>query len=221
MNGNQDLGSVADLGANNVAANNGDNFASQGMGDANQPNMADDSSAPVRPSDVSSAQQGSFQPQQPTQPVQPQQPVASQQQTPPVGAQQQQVPPQPQMPQQSQMSQPAPGPSPDKDQNVYNFLVQIIQEKYGTDIAWEQITPEADRLYDELGDLLVRTFEGELTDEQKEEFNRLAGPGMSPEAQQTYLLQNITNLEQRIQQILIDFRQRYLTGSISGDQAGQ
>lgn len=113
-----------------------------------------------------------------------------------------------QQPQQGMNQQ---GSTEEKDQNVYNFLVQIIQEKHGNNIPWEQVTAEADRLYDELGDLLVNTFEPEMKENQKEEFDKLYAQGYNQDELQMYLLQNIPNLEDRIQQILIDFRQRYLS----------
>lgn len=98
----------------------------------------------------------------------------------------------------------------EKDQNVYNFLISIIKEKRGEDFPYDQMTAEADVLYDELGDLLVNTFEPEMQDNQKKEFDELVSQGYAQDDLQTYLLQNIPSLEQRIQQILIDFRQKYL-----------
>jgi hypothetical protein len=98
----------------------------------------------------------------------------------------------------------------EKDQNVYNFLISIIKEKRGEDFPYDQMTAEADVLYDELGDLLVNTFEPEMQDTQKKEFDELVSQGYAQDDLQTYLLQNIPSLEQRIQQILIDFRQKYL-----------
>lgn len=98
----------------------------------------------------------------------------------------------------------------EKDQNVYNFLISIIKEKRGEDYPNDQMTAEADKLYDELGDLLVNTFEPEMQDNQKKEFDELVSQGYAQDDLQTYLLQNIPSLEQRIQQILIDFRQKYL-----------
>ena len=98
-----------------------------------------------------------------------------------------------------------------KDQNVYNFLVQIIQEKRGNNLPWDQITTEADSLYEKLGDALVNTFEPEMSNENRDEFNNLVGQGYKQEDLQMYLLQNIPNLENRITQILENFKATYLS----------
>ena len=124
--------------------------------------------------------------------------------------------PQPAMQQTNQTAQPtAPMPPinvpPDKDPNVYRFLVDAIYAKHGTGVDVSFVTQEADRLYVQLGDTLVNTFEGDLNDQQREEFNSLVAQGYKNEDLQGYLLQNITNLEQRIQEILIQFRDNYMS----------
>lgn len=104
-----------------------------------------------------------------------------------------------------------PGQAVPKDQNVVSFMMQLVQEKYGDEIDIEFLNQESDRLYDLFGDNLVSYFEPMLSEEQKLQFDGLVANSAQQDELLDFLIKNIPNLEQQILQVLVDFRNDYLS----------
>jgi hypothetical protein len=102
----------------------------------------------------------------------------------------------------------------DKDQNVYSFMMQLVQEKLGDDTDYETLTAEADRLYDIFGDVLLAYFEPKLDNEQKQQFDQLIENGEDQDILMSFLVENIDNLESRIIEVLVAFRADYLNDNM-------
>ena len=98
-----------------------------------------------------------------------------------------------------------------KDQNVFSFMVQLVQEKYGDDVEIAFLNEEADRLYDLFSNNLVQYFEPLLSTEQKAQFDVLVKTQNNQEALLSFLIQAIPDLETRIMQVLVAFRNQYLS----------
>jgi hypothetical protein len=97
-----------------------------------------------------------------------------------------------------------------KDQNVLSFMMQLVQEKYGDDIEINFLNQESNRLYDLFGNNLVRYFEPMLNENQKGEFDRMVKEQTNQEALLAFLIQAIPDLEDKIMQVLVSFRNQYL-----------
>lgn len=111
---------------------------------------------------------------------------------------------------QNQNSQTTPAGQP-KDPNVYSFMLQMVQEKNGDEVDNEFLNTEAERLYLEFGDKLVESFEPLLSDEQRTQFDQLVEQGASQDMILNFLTTNIQNLEQRILDVLMMFKQQYMS----------
>lgn len=98
-----------------------------------------------------------------------------------------------------------------RDQNVFSFMLQLVQERYGDDTDLEFQDKEAGRLYDLFGNNLVLYFEPMLSESQKQQFDTLYKQGGNNEALLGFLTQSIPDLEMKIMQILVSFRNAYLT----------
>jgi hypothetical protein len=97
-----------------------------------------------------------------------------------------------------------------KDPNVMTFMMQMVQEKHGDNVDNNFLQQEADKLYEEFGDRLVNYFEPMLTDEQKGQFDQLVGQGVDQDKLLEFLVGAIENLEQRILEVLMQFKNEYL-----------
>ncbi len=97
-----------------------------------------------------------------------------------------------------------------KDQNVLSFMMQLVQEKYGDDTALDFLNQESNRLYDLFGNNLVRYFEPMLNEDQKSQFDKMVKDQTSQEALLAFLIQAIPDLENKIMQVLVAFRNQYL-----------
>jgi translation initiation factor 2 alpha subunit (eIF-2alpha) len=98
-----------------------------------------------------------------------------------------------------------------RDQNVFSFMLQLVQERYGDDTDLEFQNREAERLYDLFGNNLVSYFEPMLSEEQKKQFDQLYKQGGNNESLLGFLTQAIPDLEMKIMQVLVSFRNAYLT----------
>ncbi|MBN2015710.1 hypothetical protein JW766_02660 [Candidatus Dojkabacteria bacterium] len=98
-----------------------------------------------------------------------------------------------------------------KDPNVMTFMMQIVQEKHGDNIDSKFLEEEASKLYDEFGDKLVSYFEPMLTEEQKTQFDGLVQQGADKNQLLEFLVGAIDNLEQRILDILMQYKNDYLS----------
>jgi len=97
-----------------------------------------------------------------------------------------------------------------KDPNVMSFMMQMVQEKHGDSIDSKFLQEESDKLYEEFGDRLVSYFEPMLTDEQKGQFDTLVGQGSDQDKLLEFLIGAIDNLEQKILDVLMQFKNEYL-----------
>lgn len=97
-----------------------------------------------------------------------------------------------------------------KDPNVMTFMMQMVQEKHGDNIDSAFLEEESSKLYDEFGDKLVSYFEPMLTDEQKVQFDGLVQQGADQNKLLEFLIGAIENLEQKILDILTQFKNDYL-----------
>jgi hypothetical protein len=97
-----------------------------------------------------------------------------------------------------------------KDQNVLSFMMQLVQEKYGDDTDIDFLIQESNRLYELFGSNLVRFFEPMLNESQKEQFDKMVKEQTSQESLLAFLIQAIPDLENKIMQVLISFRNQYL-----------
>lgn len=97
-----------------------------------------------------------------------------------------------------------------KDPNVMTFMMQMVQEKHGDNVDSTFLEEEASKLYDEFGDKLVSYFEPMLTDEQKVQFDGFVQQGADQNKLLEFLIGAIENLEQKILDILTQFKSDYL-----------
>lgn len=102
-------------------------------------------------------------------------------------------------------------PNEPKDPNVYSFMMQLVQEKHGDDVDPEFLNTEAERLYLEFGDNLLGHFEPMLSEEQKAQFDELVGREAPQEDIMVFLTSSISNLEEKILDVLEAYRKNYLS----------
>lgn len=105
----------------------------------------------------------------------------------------------------------------DKDLNVYGFMMQMVQEKHG-DVDADSLDQEAAQLYELFGDVLLSYFEPQLPAEQKAQFDQLIAAEESSDNLMQFLVENISDLEQQILQVLVNFRSDYLADKLSAAQ---
>ena len=102
-----------------------------------------------------------------------------------------------------------------KDENVMSFMRQIVQEKHGNQVEADFLETEATKLYNEFGDNLVVYFEPMLNDSQKQEFDRLINESADQDKLLSFLMDSIENLEQKIIQVLMNFRETYIKSPVN------
>jgi hypothetical protein len=100
-----------------------------------------------------------------------------------------------------------------KDPNVMSFMMQMVQEKHGDSVDSKFLEEESSKLYDEFGDRLVSFFEPMLTDEQKTQFDALVQQGADQNKLLEFLIGAIENLEQKILDTLMQFKNEYMARS--------
>jgi hypothetical protein len=97
-----------------------------------------------------------------------------------------------------------------KDPNVMSFMMQVVQEKHGDNVDSKFLEEEASKLYDEFGDKLVSYFEPMLSEEQKTQFDQLVQKGADQNKLLEFLVGAIENLEQKILDTLMQFKNEYM-----------
>jgi hypothetical protein len=102
-----------------------------------------------------------------------------------------------------------------KDPNVLSFMMQLVQQKMGDEVDAQFLESESNRLYDLFGDTLVSYFEPMLTDEQKRQFDSLVAASSSQDKILEFLMSSIQDLDLKIQQVLISFRDSYLSQPVA------
>ncbi len=105
-----------------------------------------------------------------------------------------------------------------KDQNVLSFMMQLVQEKYGDDIDINFLNQESEKLYNSFGDDLVTYFEPQLSEEQKKEFDELISTQKDQDDLLNFLVGAIPTLEEQIMDVLVKFREDYLSQSEESNQ---
>lgn len=108
-----------------------------------------------------------------------------------------------------------------KDPNVMSFMMQMVQEKHGDNIDSQFLEKESTRLYNEFGDQLVSYFEPMLTEEQKTQFDQLVQQNADQNQLLEFLIGAIDNLEQKIFDTLIRFKNSYMQQDVSSQQPSQ
>jgi len=98
----------------------------------------------------------------------------------------------------------------ERDSNVMTFMMQMVQEKLGDNVDSKALEDEAVKLYDEFGERLVSYFEPMLSDEQRTQFDELVKQEVSQDKLLEFLVGAIENLEQKILDILTQFKNEYL-----------
>ncbi|MCA9385464.1 hypothetical protein KC717_02330 [Candidatus Dojkabacteria bacterium] len=99
----------------------------------------------------------------------------------------------------------------EKDQNVLSFMMQLVQQKHGDEVEYDFLQTEANKLYDTFGDNLVDYFEPMLTEEQKKQFDSMIDSNAQQDSILEFLMSAIPELDVKIQQVLINFRDSYLS----------
>lgn len=97
-----------------------------------------------------------------------------------------------------------------KDQNVLTFMMELVQQKHGDDVEIDFLNNEAEKLYNLFGDTLVSYFEPMLTEDQKQQFDNLIETNADQEEVLAFLMSSINDLDLKIQQVLLNFRNSYL-----------
>ena len=101
-----------------------------------------------------------------------------------------------------------------KDQNVYSFMLQLVQEKFGDEAEVDFLNNEADRIYDLFGEVLLQYFGPLLPKDKTEEFDQLIESGAGDDDLMGFLMEHIDNLEMQIMEILLKFREDYMDGNL-------
>ena len=91
-----------------------------------------------------------------------------------------------------------------------SFMMQMVQEKHGDAVDSKFLEEESSKLYDEFGDKLVSYFEPMLTEEQKTQFDGLVQQGADQNKLLEFLIGAIENLEQKILDTLMQFKNEYM-----------
>ena len=110
------------------------------------------------------------------------------------------------------------GISDNRDQNVLSFMMQLVQEKHGDDIQIDFLNSESDRLYNIFGDKLVSFFEPQLSEEQKKSFDQMIAANKTQDDLMNFLIESISDLEEQIMQVLVQFREEYLQNGMPSNE---
>ncbi len=98
-----------------------------------------------------------------------------------------------------------------RDPNVLNFMAQAVREKHkDKSVTEEFIKEESERLYDEFGQRLVEHFEPMLSKDQIAQFDGMLQSGSTQEDLLQFLMSSIPDLTQKIEQVLLTFKDKYL-----------
>lgn len=108
-----------------------------------------------------------------------------------------------------------------KDQNVYSFMMQLVQEKHGDDVDAAFLADEAEILYEIFGDMLLIYFEPQLKEEQKRQFDEMVEMNSDQDDLLSFLIENISDLEDQIVNLLVKFRTDYLSGKMEEQGAAE
>jgi len=103
----------------------------------------------------------------------------------------------------------------DQDQNVLSYMMQIVQEKHGENVAYDFLQSESEKIYELFGNRLFDYFEPMLSAEQKEEFDKLVEEFADQDKLMSFLVDSIPNIEEKIMLTLEKFKEDYLQGNIN------
>jgi len=97
-----------------------------------------------------------------------------------------------------------------RDDRVMNYIKQIVREKYGPNMSEENFTKEAELLYEMFTENLVSYFEPYISKENSNKLDDLLKKSTDKDTILAFLMESIDNFEQKIVQVLVNFRNSYL-----------
>ncbi len=97
-----------------------------------------------------------------------------------------------------------------KDPNVFTYMMQLVQQKYGDDVDSGFLEKNANDLYDKFAEELVSYFSPILSPEQKKSFDSMLENNVPEEKMVAYLFSIVDDVEGHIKQILDSFKDTYL-----------
>lgn len=97
-----------------------------------------------------------------------------------------------------------------RDDRVVSFIKQMVREKYGPSMSEDNLTKEAEMLYEMFTENLVSYFEPYVSEEANNRLNDLIKKSTDKDTVLAFLMESVDNFEQKIIQVLVDFRNSYL-----------
>jgi len=97
-----------------------------------------------------------------------------------------------------------------RDNSVMNFIKQMIGEKYGPNMSEDNLSKETEMLYDMFTENIVTYFKPYISEEANSRLDDLLKQSTDKDAILTFLMESIDNFEQKIVQMLVEFRNTYL-----------
>lgn len=98
-----------------------------------------------------------------------------------------------------------------RDPAIVAYMSDAVREKNkGKQITEDFVQTEANKLYDDFGENLINTFERMLEKEQIDKFNEMLEGGATQNQLLEYTMGCIPNLEKRIEEVLLTFREKYI-----------
>lgn len=97
-----------------------------------------------------------------------------------------------------------------RDDRVMNFIMQMVQEKYGSSMSEGNLTKETEMLYEMFTENLVSYFKPYISEGDSNKLNDLLKKPTDKDTLLAFLMESVDNFEQKIVQVLVDFRNSYL-----------
>lgn len=97
-----------------------------------------------------------------------------------------------------------------RDDRVMNFIKQMVQEKYGSSMSEDNLIKEVEMLYEMFTENLVSYFKPYISEEDSNRLDDLLKKTTDKDTVLAFLMESIENFEQKIVQVLVDFRNSYL-----------
>lgn len=97
-----------------------------------------------------------------------------------------------------------------RDDRVMNFIKQMVREKYGPSMSEDNLTKDAEMLYEMFTENLVSYFKPYVSEEANNRLDNLLKKSTDKDTVLAFLMESVDNFEQKIVQVLMDFRSSYL-----------
>lgn len=107
-----------------------------------------------------------------------------------------------------------------QNEKVMYFIKQMVQKKYGSDISQDFLNTEAEKLYNKFSEDIVSYFKPFISGEHKEDLDNLINKSGNEESVLAFLMDSIDNFEQKIVQVLLNFRNSYLNDKLINSPRG-